>query len=285
MAVAASPSRTRGTQRVRVLDALFVTPSVRSVQPAAVIVHSPEHGRNLLAGSHGDPMQGSRIRRVTLEIGLAALAAFAWCIATYNQPLAVITMVIAVPSLSVAAGRRWLAAPILVVLFGATFWEAFGTTAGYFWLNRTRLEALVAEIQAIPAITSLELGVDHPLPKGMGRAGRYDSYRFINGQLVTQYREQVAPTAFQPVLREIDVLRELGVSFAQYEALRGSLEGLHLAGFDRRQDGEIALNEPMPGGTPWGTSFLYRPASGPPSGDNVQTLRTLAPRWFHVWQG
>lgn len=151
MAVAASPSRTRGTQRVRVLDALFVTPSVRSVQPAAVIVHSPEHGRNLLAGSHGDPMQGSRIRRATLEIGLAALAAFAWCVATYNQLFAVITMVIAVPPLSVTAGRRWMAAPILVVLFGATFWAAFGTTAGYFWLNRTGLEALVAEIQAIPA--------------------------------------------------------------------------------------------------------------------------------------
>jgi len=230
-------------------------------------------------------MQGRRIRRLAFGVGLAALIAFAWCIATYHQLPAFGAMVVAIPLLSVAAGRRWLTGPILVVLFGVTFWAAFGTTTGYFWLNRARLEALVAAIQAVPTITSLELGHDAPLPNGMGRVGRYDSSRFINGQLVTQYREQVAPTAFQPVLREIDVLRELGISSAQYEALRASLEALRLAGFDRRQDGGIALNEPMPGGTPWVASFLYRPAAGPPLGDNVQTLRILAPHWSYVWRG
>ena len=230
-------------------------------------------------------MQGSRIWRLALGVGLAALVAFVGCIAAYDQLPAFAAMVVAIPLLSVAAGRQWLAGPMLVLLFGVTFWAAFGTTTGYFWLNRARLEALVAAIEAVPTITSLELGHDAPLPNGMGRAGCYDSYRFINGQLVTQYREQVAPPAFQPVLREIDVLRERGVPLVQYAALRESLERLLLAGFDRRQNGEVALNEVMPGGTPWVSSFLFRPAEGPPSGGNVQDWRRLAPRWFHIWRG
>ena len=236
-------------------------------------------------GSHGVPMQGSRIQCLALGVSLAALVAFIGCIATYDRLHAFAAMVVAIPLLSVAAGRRWVAGPILVVLFGVTVWAAFGTTTGYFWLNRARLEALVAAIEDVPAITSLELGHDAPLPNGMGRAGRYDSYRFINGQLVTQYREQVAPTAFQPVLREIDVLRELGVPLAQYGALRASFEQLLLAGFDRRQDGEVALNEIMPGGTPWVTSFLFRPTQGSPSGGGVQDWRRLAPHWFYIRRG
>ena len=230
-------------------------------------------------------MQSTRIRRCSLVAGVAGVLVFAWAVLAYAQSAAIVAIAVAVPSLSVAARRRWLAGPTLLLLLGVIVWAAFGTASGYFWLNRTRLEALVAEIEAVPTITSLELGVDDPLPDGMGRTGRYDSYRFINGQLVSQYRAQVAPDASQPVLREIDVLRDLGVPVARYGALRASLEGLRLAGFDRRQDGEIALNEAMPGGTPWSTSFLYRPAEGLPSGDNVQTLRRLGPRWFHIWQG
>lgn len=229
--------------------------------------------------------QGIGIRRLTLVAGIAALVAFAWGIATYDQVLAVASMVIAVPLLSMAARRWWLVAPTFVALFGVTFWAAFGTTTGYFWLNRSTLEALVAEIEAVPAITSLELGSDSVRSRGTGSADRFDSYRFINGQLVTQYREQVAPTASQPVLREIDVLRELDITFSRYAALRTSLDRLGLAGFDRRQEGEIALSEIVPGGTPWGTSFLYRPGAGPPSGGNIQTLHQLAPHWFWIWEG
>ena len=66
-------------------------------------------------------MQGSRIWRLALGVGLAALVAFAWCIAAYDQLPAFAAMVVAIPLLSVAAGRRWLAGPILVVLFGVTF--------------------------------------------------------------------------------------------------------------------------------------------------------------------
>ena len=230
-------------------------------------------------------MQGSRIRQLTFGVGLAALAAFGWSVAAYDPLATAAFMVIAVPALSAAAGRRWVTGPIIGILFAVTVWAAFGTTTGYFWLNRTRLEALVAAIQAAPAITSLELGHDAPLPNGTGETGRYDSYRFINGQLVTQYREQVAPDASQPVLREIDVLRELGIPPAQYGALRAALERLRLAGFNRQQDGGIALNEPLPGGTPWITSFLYRPAAGSPLDGNMQVLRTLAPHWSYVWQG
>jgi hypothetical protein len=230
-------------------------------------------------------MPGTSARRYCLAAGTAALAAFAWAIVAYANGLAIVAMLIAVPMLSAATGRRWLAGPLLLLL-GAIVWAAFGTIAGYFWLNRDRLEALVAAIEAVPAITSLQLGYDASLPYGMGRIGRYDSYRFINGQPITQHREQMAPTASQPTLREIDVLRELGVSFVQYGALRESLGNLLLAGFDRRGDGEIALNEVMPAGTPWGgASIVYRPGDGPPSGDNLWNQRRLAPHWFHLWPG
>lgn len=230
-------------------------------------------------------MQTTTLRRFSLAAGIAGVAVFAWAIAAYGRTPAAAAMLVAVPALALAAGRRWIAIPALLLVFGLAFWTAFATTTGYFWLNRARLEALVAEIAAVPTITSLQLGTDDPVAEGTGRTGRFDSYRFINGQLVTQYREQVEPDAPQPTLRDIDVLRGLGVPLARYLALRASLERLLLSGFDRGQDGEIALNEVMPGGTPWVTSFVYRRDGGPPSGDNVQDQRRLAPHWFHVWRG
>lgn len=230
-------------------------------------------------------MQDTRTWRFILAAGIAGLVVFVGAVLAYGRAPAFLGMVVTVPLLSWAAARRWLAASALLLILGGVFWAAFGTVAGFFWLNRGRLDALVAEIEAVPAITSIELGHDAPLPAGMGRTGRYDSYRFINGRLVTQYRDQVAPTAFQPVFLETDVLRELGVSPARHAALRASLEGLRLAGFHRGQDGEIALNEAVPGGAPWGTAFLFRPADGPPSARNVQEWHRLAPRWFHVWSG
>lgn len=207
-------------------------------------------------------MTEDRLRTAALAAGIGGLAGLGWALADYRPAAGVACAVPAVLLLSWATRRRPLVAVMLSATVCLVLWAAFGTTEGYFLLNRQRLEALVAEIEAVPAIASLELGSDDRASRGGGETGRFDSHRFINGQLGTRYRQQVAPEASQPVLREIDVLRDLGVPAAHYQALQASLERLSLAGFGWLTDGEIALHERMPGGTPWGSSFVFRRAAG-----------------------
>jgi len=217
--------------------------------------------------------------------GSVALLGFVASLPVYWPLLTLVLASAAILLLSAAAPRRRTVAIPLLLLCAGTAWAAFGTTTGYFWLNRHRLDALVAEIDALPAITSLQLGHDEKAPSGTGQARRYDSYRFINEHLVTQYREQVTSEAPQPTLREIDVLRELGVPYVRYLALRASLERLSLSGFDRGQDGGIALNERGAGGAPWVTSLLYRADGGSPAGGRVQRSYPLSPRWSWILRG
>ena len=135
---------------------------------------------------------------------------------------------------------KWQRIGILVLaLFGAVgVWAAIGTVPGYFWLNRVRLEALVAEVAAVPAIDALELGQENSLdPGGRDRSRLFDSYRFINGMVVTHHREQVAPGAEQPVYDFEDVLARLGVPAARYWHLRKALKQLGLSGYRRLSAG------------------------------------------------
>lgn len=164
-------------------------------------------------------------------------------------------------------------------------WTAFGTATGYFWLNRTRLEALVSEIRGMPTLVTLELGHDAALPGTAQGAGRYDSYRFINGHLVSQYREQIAPHAPQPVLREIDVLRELGVTPTRYGALRTSLDRLNLSGYRQDNTGKVVLDRRMAGGTPWGESLIHHPDGEPTAAGGIQDARRLSRHWFYALTG
>lgn len=90
--------------------------------------------------------------------GAIALVALAVSLACYALVPAVIACGAAALLFSLAARRPLSCLLALVALGGAVIWAAFGTTDGYFWHNRHRLEALVAEIQAVPAITSLQLG-------------------------------------------------------------------------------------------------------------------------------
>lgn len=220
-----------------------------------------------------------------LVAGCVALAVFVWAIIAYARMTAVLSVAAAITILSLTARRRLVVALGLSAVCAPLIWMAFGTTAGYFLLNRSRLEGLVAEITAVPSLTSLQLGHDEPWPSGSGRTGRFDSYHFINAQLVTRYRKQVALDAYQSTLYEADFLRDLGVSPARYLTLRTSLEHLSLSGFSRGPDGEISLDEPMPGGTPWGTSFVYRPDDAFPAASGAEDDRRLAPNWFYITRG
>lgn len=199
----------------------------------------------------------------------------------------------AVGFLSVAGRwRRWSAA-LVAALVSLVVWSAFGTTAGYFWLNQHRLERLVADIRAVPAIVSLELGQEGAYfepssgsPDGQrGSLHVYDTYRFINGTVVTHFREQVAPDAFQPVLHVDDMLRSLHVPAERYWSLRQSLERLSLGNYSRGPGDQVALGEPAIGGQPWGYGYVFSPRGKVPWSSGVQAAWRLAPHWFYVRWG
>lgn len=228
------------------------------------------------------PVLGARWLR---WVGIAAGLGLVLSLPVYSLGLS-LALWLASALLIGLAGRHRLAHACLVLLVGAgVLWAAFGTTTGYFWLNRARLEALLAEIAALPAITSLELGQEGEWVTPEGERRRYDSYRFLNGQAVTQHRRQVAPGAAQPVRLEAEMLRALGVPSPRHAALRAALQRLSLSGFDRGPQGEVVLNQPSPGGTPWVAGLLHRPADGPPAAERVMEQYPLAPRWYWVLRG
>ncbi|SDV47070.1 hypothetical protein SAMN05216551_102243 [Chitinasiproducens palmae] len=239
-------------------------------------------------------MRSGTTRWLTLAIGGIASAAFVGGVAAYLPTIAVVGAGTAIASVATFAGstrRRWLATTIASAALGAVLWLAFGTTLGYFWLNRSRLDALVTQIDAVPTITSLQLGHDEAVAAPINDIQRFDSYRFINEQLVTRYRRRVAPDAPdapdtpQPTVYEDDLLHRLQVPVARYHALRATLDALSLSGFDRIGRGGIALDERMPGGTPWGNAFLYLPTDDTPAIERTLEQRRLAPHWFYITRG
>ena len=235
----------------------------------------------------------SRARQSCLVAGLGSLVALCWAIAWYMLIPAVVAGLMAMGFLSVAGHRRPWSVGLLAALVGLVVWSAFGTTAGYFRLNQHRLERLVADIQAVPDIVSLELGREGEYFKpGRGTLGQqggtlhpYDTYRFINGTVVTHYREQAAPDAAPPVLYLDDMLRSLHVPAERYWSLRRSLERLSLGGYGHDPSGQIALYEPPVGGQPWGYGYMFSPDGELSYGHGMQETWKLAPRWFYVLWG
>ncbi|KQP29794.1 hypothetical protein ASF27_19555 [Methylobacterium sp. Leaf102] len=221
-------------------------------------------------------------RRAALVVGGCGVVVFGWALVAYAPVPGIAAAVAAVPAFARAATHRVAVFLALAAIGGGMTWAAFGTTTGYFVLNRSRLDAVVAEIAAMPTLVSFERGRDDP-PAEAERTAWWESTRLVNGRRVTPYRPQGARDTDS--LREIDVLRDLGVPYARYRALCGALERLGLAGFTRGPGGEIALDEPIPGGTPWGTSFVYRPDDAFPAGSGAESDRRLAPNWFFVTRG
>lgn len=226
-------------------------------------------------------------KRLQYNIIIAIVSSIALIIAFlyYIKFLSSILIIMIVSTLANASARR-LRTTLLCSAIGALlFFTAFYTTFGYFWLNRSRLEALVTQIQAVPAITSLELGSDGTIDR-KGKVQRYDAYRFVNDRLVTHYREQAAPHASpQPQFYIGDMLQHLHVAPATYYALRASLQRLSLVGYYRNKNGEIGLTEPYPWRAPWGYSFVFSPADTPPQATNIMESRRLAHKWYYVMEG
>jgi hypothetical protein len=239
-------------------------------------------------------------RRLQL-LALTGLGGLAWGLVAYRLLPAILgAAVLGVFLLTRMTGHRRPQALALIGLGGFALWAAFGTATGYFWLNRLRLDALIAEIQAVPGIRSMELGQDgqyvlrdgtrpgtydrrYPLREG-DRLVAYDSYRFVNDVLVTHYRDQAKPEAFQPEIFIDDLLRELNVPAARYWDLRARLQRLSLSRFSREPGGQISLGEPVPGGTPWGHNLLFSPTGEPPQRFPVYELQQFAPHWFrYLW--
>lgn len=234
-------------------------------------------------------MSSDVVRKGSLLAGIGCVAALGWSLASYRPLPATIAAILAVVLLTMAARRKVIRFLAGSALGGGVLWAAFHTTEGYFWLNRFRLEALVAEIAEVPAIASLGLGQDNRVSardrRSTSRPEVFDSYRFINAVAVTHYRRQVAPDAHQPVFHVEDLLRQLNVPAARYWALRAGLERLSLSGFSRLPGGEIMLDEPVVGGTPWGFSFVFSPTDTVQRALSWQDFWKLAPRWYYVGLG
>ena len=216
--------------------------------------------------------------RITVPLGTIALAGVVWSLMAYAPVPTAACIILAAVLFYQAAGRKLVVLLAILALGGGVYGAAFHTTQGFFWLNRQRLDALVVEIAATPAITAFELGQDHAARKGRPA---FD-YHFLNGTLITHYRAQADPTASQPKFYVGDMLRRLHVSAARYEALSASIDRLSLAGYVRHADGQIDLSERLPGGTPWGTSFVFMPHGGSPTGAIPYDETRLAPHWYHV---
>jgi hypothetical protein len=219
--------------------------------------------------------------RIMLPLAAIALAGLVWSLIAY-APVPTAACILAAAVLFYhAAGRRMAVLLAMLALGGGVFGAAFHTTRGFFWLNRHRLDALVVQIAATPAITSLEIGQDRAKQDGIPA---FDDYRFVNDTLITHDPAQADPKASQPKFYVGDLLRRLRVPVARYNALYASIDRLSLAGYARRPDGQIELFERLPGGTPWGESFVYGPHGGSPTGAIGGEEIRLAPHWYHVLQ-
>lgn len=234
-----------------------------------------------------------KARQACLIAGLGSLLAHGWALARYALVPALLAAVVAVVLLALSTRRRSLSLAVLGALASTLIWWAFGTREGYFRLNQRRLEGLVADIQAVPAITSLALGQEgayfkpttRSASQPQGRLRVYDDYRFINGTVVTHFQEQASPQADQPVLYVEDKLESLHVPVDRYWHFRRSLEQLSLGGYSLEPDGQVTLSEPPVGGQPWGYGYVFSPTGQAPWSDGLNDAWRLAPRWFYVMWG
>lgn len=228
-------------------------------------------------------MHETRSKRLRAVAMVAGVVVFLWGLIDYQLALAVVGAVLSVLSLFLITRRKWFVLLLTTTISTLTLWGAFGTVTGYFWLNHHRLDDVIVAISALPpTLQSIEIGHDNELYPGTAQPGRFDSYRFINETVVTLYRRQVAPTAFQPVLYVDDVLREVHVTRDQYDRVRGLLARLSLAGFGRGPGGEIRLTRHVGGGAPWVAEFVHRPDGRLPAPECQMEQRRLDPHW--IWQ-
>ncbi len=201
-----------------------------------------------------------------------AFVSLIWGLAAYAPAGTAAAMIVLLVLLRHGLPLRLRAALLCTLIAGLVFYAAFATVPGFFWLNRSRLDTLVTQIQAVPAISDLELG-----------DGK--DYCFLNGKLISADREHANPHASQPRFYERDLLRQLGVPLATYQALGNSLARLSLGGYYRNPTGEIGLSERAVGGTPWVNSFLYSPNGSAPQSLRLITSRRLSAHWFYISEG
>lgn len=174
-------------------------------------------------------------------------------------------------------------AAVVVVVGLAGLWAASSTWRGYYWMHSRALNGLASEIAAYGKIHELEMGTDDSYEKD-GKLVRYDSYRFVNGTVVTHYRERHAPEAGQPIYYIDDYCRVSGISKERYLHFRRALGGLRLQGFSYEPaTGVVSFTLRNVGGDPVVTTLDYIPdGGGAPAYDG--TVR-VAPHWYVVERG
>ena len=158
------------------------------------------------------------------------------------------------------------------------------TWQGYYWLHAAALRQTVREITAYGKINSLEMGDDGFYSNDAGEIVHYDSYRFLNGKVITHYPRQHKPDAEQPSYF-IDIFCQMnGLSKERYLYFRSRLEDLGLQGFSLDpESGSVSFILINEGGNPIVTSLVYVPTNQLPH--YLSIVRKVASHWYVIEQG
>ena len=215
-------------------------------------------------------------------LALLALAASLALYLPWASVLAVasgLTALAALPARPLRGG--WLDPLAFALLGTATAWAAYGTVPGYFWLNRPRLAALAGALAEAPAVTSLSLGQDGRVAPGRGPPD-FDSYRFLNGVLVTHYAARAKPDGAQPVIPIGDQLRAMGLPRARYDALRRLMARAGIGDAARDPASGVVSLARIGEDNEWDVSYVFSPGDRQDgTGLPAAWLRErLAPHWF-----
>ena len=168
----------------------------------------------------------------------------------------------------------------LIIFSGVWFWQIYFTWQGYFWTNLVRIEALADKITGYKKIHSLAMGSDGEYTDDDGRTVQYDSYRFINGTLITHYLQAHNPDAYQPEWFVDIYCQQNQISKQMYLELRADLDRLNLHGFYLDENGELSLTLWQRGGVPWIIELVRAPDGAGISGSSE--IEKLFFGWYIV---
>ena len=108
----------------------------------------------------------------------------------------------------------------------------------YFLTHSPSLNALTQAIEQHPEFYNIEVGVTESYDDH-GKRIEYDTYRFLNKQVVTSFPRQVTKKRSQSVAEIGAYCKQHGLSQAVYVSLNLQLSRLGIAGYDRLENGTI----------------------------------------------
>jgi hypothetical protein len=118
-------------------------------------------------------------------------------------------------------------------------WQRVPCWALYEITRKPSLEALIRDIRAAEKINALDVGTEGVYRDRRGDVKRYDSYRTLNGDLVSWYPSTQHDASAQYIEDIHAYCARHGISCAQYMRIHRQLKQLGISGFTRGEAGVI----------------------------------------------